>query len=371
MIVDEAHNAGTPLSFETLQRIRPAAVIELTATPAADRENGSNVLYSVSALELKAEDMIKLPVMLFEHPQGWESAVRDAVLTRKKLAELAPGEAPDYVRPLVLFQAEDKGGEVTVEVLKKHLMERENIPEEEIAIATGKQRGLDGINLFNPAYKINYIITIEALKEGWDCSFAYVFCSVKRVQSDTAVEQLLGRVLRMPYARQRRQEVLNRAYAHLVSPEFAQAAERLKDRLVQMGFDRLEAAIGVQPGTMEPFWHDETDHPTIPPQPAAMPFVLTVDTAPDLEALPDEVRERVEVQPLATGFRVTVRGEIIDAIEDALLDAVPKKRQEEVTTKKGCELVRNPLIELVGARGFEPPTTCTPCRCATRLRYAP
>ena len=26
---------------------------------------------------------------------------------------------------------------------------------------------------------------------------------------------------------------------------------------------------------------------------------------------------------------------------------------------------------LVGARGFEPPTTCTPCRCATRLRYAP
>ena len=65
MIVDEAHNAGTPLSFETLQRIRPAAVIELTATPAADRENGSNVLYSVSALELKAEDMIKLPVMLF------------------------------------------------------------------------------------------------------------------------------------------------------------------------------------------------------------------------------------------------------------------------------------------------------------------
>lgn len=26
---------------------------------------------------------------------------------------------------------------------------------------------------------------------------------------------------------------------------------------------------------------------------------------------------------------------------------------------------------LVGARGFEPPTTCTPCRYATRLRYAP
>src|SRR5210317_279710 len=26
---------------------------------------------------------------------------------------------------------------------------------------------------------------------------------------------------------------------------------------------------------------------------------------------------------------------------------------------------------MVGARGFEPPTPCTPCRCATRLRHAP
>ncbi len=26
---------------------------------------------------------------------------------------------------------------------------------------------------------------------------------------------------------------------------------------------------------------------------------------------------------------------------------------------------------MVGARGFEPPTPCTPCKCATRLRHAP
>ena len=27
--------------------------------------------------------------------------------------------------------------------------------------------------------------------------------------------------------------------------------------------------------------------------------------------------------------------------------------------------------ELVGTRGFEPPTPCTPCKCATRLRHVP
>ena len=30
-----------------------------------------------------------------------------------------------------------------------------------------------------------------------------------------------------------------------------------------------------------------------------------------------------------------------------------------------------PLILLVGTEGFEPSTPCTPCKCATRLRYAP
>ena len=26
---------------------------------------------------------------------------------------------------------------------------------------------------------------------------------------------------------------------------------------------------------------------------------------------------------------------------------------------------------MVGVRGFEPPTPCTPCKCATRLRHTP
>ncbi len=41
-------------------------------------------------------------------------------------------------------------------------------------------------------------------------------------------------------------------------------------------------------------------------------------------------------------------------------------------TKKALwTCIHKALISLVGARGFEPPTTCTPCRYATRLRYAP
>ena len=181
-------------------------MIEFTATPKIN----SNTLHNVKALELKDAEMIKLPIVLGEH-QTWQSAVSSSIQERAKLEDEAKGES-SYIRPIVLFQAEDKGREVTEEVLLDYLVSSENLSRDQIAIVTGDQRELDNIDLFSakePA--IRFIITKEALKEGWDCSFAYVFCSVANVSSATDVEQLLGRVMRMPYAAKRRSEKLNRA----------------------------------------------------------------------------------------------------------------------------------------------------------------
>ncbi len=209
MIVDEAHNAVTGLTRDMQARVNPSAIIEFTATPRLN----SNILHSVTAQELKREEMIKLPIMLKEH-DTWQNAVNGAIAARASLAAAAETDA-DYIRPIILFQAQPKNQEVTVAALKKHLMEVEQIPEAKIAVATGDQRELDGLDLFDRNCPIEYVITVEALKEGWDCSFAYVFCSVSRIQSAVDVEQLLGRVLRMPYAKRRRADALNRAYAFL------------------------------------------------------------------------------------------------------------------------------------------------------------
>jgi len=240
MIVDEAHKAVTGLSREMQSRVNPTAIIEFTATP----RTNSNILHSVSAQELKDEQMIKLPVMLSEH-QTWQAAVTGAISKRAELAEDARRER-DYIRPIVLFQAQNKDEEVTVPLLKQHLIDVEGIDEHRIAVATGDQRELDGIDLFDPACEIDFIITVEALKEGWDCSFAYVFCSVANIHSATDAEQLLGRVLRMPYAKRRTTPSLNRAYANLTSKSFSEAAQALKDRLVAMGFEEGEAEDNIQ-----------------------------------------------------------------------------------------------------------------------------
>lgn len=316
MIVDEAHKAVTGLSREMQARVNPCAIVEFTATP----HKKSNILHSVSAMELKDAEMIKLPVRLEEH-ETWEGAVTGAILKRAELAEEATKDRANYIRPIVLFQAEDKNREVTVDVLRQHLIVTHDIKAEAIAVATGDQRDLDGIDLFKTDCTIEYVITVEALKEGWDCSFAYVFCSVANIKSATDAEQLLGRVLRMPYATRRKATVLNKAYANLVSKSFAEAANTLRDQLVEMGFEETEAEANIEAeqGTLdEGLWGDRRR-----PRPTAS---IVVEASPEAlaavkAAAPEKLR--IDTAPGASPV-ITVTGFLRPAEKDVIYAALPE-----------------------------------------------
>lgn len=332
VIVDEAHNARTSLTFDTLHRVHPKVIIELTATPNTTNTNGSNVLFHVSAAELKAEEMIKLPIMLTEHV-NWQDALRDAVITRNKLAVDAQKDT-DYIRPIVLFQAENKNGEVTVEVLKNHLTEHLNIEANKIAVVTGNQRELDGINLFDQSCPIEYIITIEALKEGWDCSFAYVFCSVKQVSSSKDAEQLLGRVLRMPYAKRHVIEDLNRAYAHLATKGFSKVASELTDTLVAMGFEEMEIAAFLREQAPHAYQDDLFGNSTPqPPRLAAVPtLVVEVENLPDLSTLSELEKQQIAMTTDESSQTAVVRisGEVSENIKTALSQYVKSGKNRQI-----------------------------------------
>lgn len=344
VIVDEAHNNRTDRFFKSLGRVNPSCVIEMTATPV----QGNNVLYHVAAAELKAEQMIKLPIVLAEHPQGWRECLRDACLTRARLELLAQQE-PDYMRPIALVQAMPINGEATVAVVRQHLIEQEGIPENQIAVATGTQKELDGINLFDPACPIRYVITVEALKEGWDCSFAYVLASLQSVNSSKDVEQLLGRVLRMPYAKNRTQDALNRAYAHIVADNFAQAAATLKDRMVQnMGFEKLETASMIIPQQPLPLTGGGGGTPTIvgrggstiPSVPVIPDCHIELPQVPDTQHWPDEIKAVVQIRATTQGATVLLSGgassELLAQAETFIINGMPAKtaqdreKQEEV-----------------------------------------
>ena len=260
VIVDEAHNSRSDLSFRTLARFNPSLILELTATPQTEHKperdkHASNILYSVSAAELKAEEMIKMPIRLTTDGDWKKSvgAARDCQRMLEEAAKAEEEETGEYIRPIILFQAQSASAKdphrLTWEVLEKHLVEEAGVPKDQIAVHTGPRKDLDSIDDIEAKdCPVRFIITVAKLKEGWDCPFAYVLCSLADQVSAVAVEQILGRVLRMPKARIKRRDALNQSYAFIVSKSFDETAQQLKNGLVDgAGFNRLEAETLIAP----------------------------------------------------------------------------------------------------------------------------
>lgn len=356
VITDEAHNANTPLSYEVYQRLGAKVVVELTATPEASK---SNVLVSVSAFELKVANMIKFPVVLKEHVGQWEAAVGSAVARRNELGKTALNE-PDYIRPILLIQAENVKGTATVEEVKRHLIDNEKVPEKAIAIATGDQREIDGVDLFAKDCPIEVIITKQALKEGWDCSFAYVFCSVAQVKSDKDIQQLLGRVLRMPYATRRKQEAMNKAYAHVTTTHFNLAAAELTKSLIEIGFNPLEAVGAVQreptPGPGLGLQGGANPAPTLPKA------TVAVSKPPDLTNVPERDQGNVVFVPNeeGKGGTVEITGEVDDSTVQAITLAVPAKEREDAAATIERHQIASKAVKAPSQNGvvFSVPRLC-------------
>jgi type III restriction enzyme len=314
VIVDEAHNARTDLSFKTLAGFDPSLILELTATPqlASNPSKGeypSNVLFHVSAAELKAEDMIKLPIRL-NTDRDWLQVMGQARDCRAMLEEAAKAERAatgEYIRPIILFQAQSKSStdpdRLTIEKVYGALREA-GVPEDQIARHGGGFNELDAIpDIASEDCPVRYVITIQKLREGWDCPFAYVLCSVAALTSATAVEQILGRVLRMPKARRKGQDVLNRAYAFVTSDNFQETAEKLKDGLVEgAGFNRLEVKELVKQFELSDIANTQAaftyKSEALPEEAAAAPEV--VQTA--LAKLPPKLQARVSFAPETRTF---------------------------------------------------------------------
>lgn len=332
LIVDEAHNTKTDKSFTALKRLNPSAILELTATPIPTK---TNVLYHVSAQELAAQSMIKLPIALAEHPQGWQQAVFAAVQNQRGLeGEALKDEAGGYgyVRPIVLFQAQNENAEVPPEALRRHLADELHIPAEQIKVATGDTRELEGLDLASRSCPVRFVITVQALREGWDCPFAYVLCSLQKLSSATAVEQLLGRVLRMPYASPRGRDALNRAYAHVCEAKFSSAASELADRLINhMGFEALDvASMVVQQSLLpiSPLFESNQPLAQAAPAPVATDFAANTPSAELLASA------GVEVAQIGGEEKLVVTGHISTDMEALLVGQVRGVKKQEAVRGK-------------------------------------
>jgi type III restriction enzyme len=253
VVVDESHNAESNLSVDMLRNLNPSFIFDLTATP---RDN-SNIISYVDALRLKKKNMVKLPVIV-ANQHSEEEVIMAALNMRRQLevlAEKSEANGGGYIRPIVLFQAEPRSRDdnTTFEKVKKVLLDL-NIPPEHIAIKTANVNELKGVDLMDRHCAVRYIITVNALKEGWDCPFAYVLATLANKSSVVDVTQILGRVLRMPYQRKHNTELLNLSYVFTASSQFQSTLSQVVAGLNKAGFskrDYREVDLSAVPATTE------------------------------------------------------------------------------------------------------------------------
>ena len=242
VIVDESHNAGSTLSVEMLNNLDSSFIVELTATP----RSTSNIISYVDARELKKENMVKLPVVVFNR-NSRQTVIQDAIQLRCNIEKQAIFEKESggkYIRPIVLFQAQPNVNEdsETFDKIKDLLVDM-GIPKEQIAIKTSKVDELKNIDLLCESCEIRYIITVNALKEGWDCPFAYILASLANKTSKVDVEQILGRVLRQPFTKQYKSPLLNTSYVLTSSNDFHATLNSIVIALNKSGFSRKDYRV--------------------------------------------------------------------------------------------------------------------------------
>ncbi len=253
VILDEAHKAyGSPDAVrnkgfvEAVNRLNPRFVLELSATP---KLGISNILVNVSGLALKEEEMIKLPIQLRNFPNSdWKYTLAQAKIERDKLEEAAKRfqEAEDrYIRPIAVIRVDRTGKNqrdgvrVHAEDAREELIDALGVPEEQVKVKSSAQDELAGIDLMSPFCPVRYIITKDALKEGWDCPFAYLLALLDNTTAATAMTQLIGRVMRQPYARVTDRSDLDSCYVFCYNQEVKGAVENVKKGLEAEGLTGL------------------------------------------------------------------------------------------------------------------------------------
>jgi type III restriction enzyme len=159
---------------------------------------------------------------------------------------------------------------------------------------------------------------------------------VANLRSATAVEQILGRILRMPKAEKKTRPALNRAYAFVRSPNFFVAAEMLRDQLVKnAGFNQKEAREFFVPRERQ----QGLDYD------AKGRHCVTMKLQEDfqMEALPPAVRAYVTKHD-AQKREVTLTGRPTRAAVEAMLGAVEKEESKEIIRAAAAELAQQDRI---------------------------
>jgi len=261
IILDEGHKAYSKTAQETLQGFNPSMIIELSATP----PKASNILVDITGIELNREEMIKFDLHIYNKANpDWKETLLETHNHLEMLKDKAReyhANSGNYIRPICLVQVERTGKAqrgkkyIHAEDIREHLINVVGLQPEEVAVKTSEKDELKEVDdvggLMSENCRIRYIITKQALQEGWDCAFAYVLAILTRPGSKTALTQLVGRILRQPFAKKTGIKELDESYVFCYQQKGAELLEEIRTGFRGEGLGDLMGRVAMDDETQE------------------------------------------------------------------------------------------------------------------------
>lgn len=225
ILMDESHHYRAERGMQVINELNPILGIELTATPKTETGGRSipfkNVVYQYGLGTAMEDGFVKEPAVATRKdfdPTKYKQEELDQIKledgirihedTKVALEIYSRDEKCRLVKPFVLVVTRDTDHAAKVKALIQSTAFFEGRYSDKVMEIHSNQRGEEKeeniqqlLTLENPDNKIEIVIHVNMLKEGWDVTNLYTIIPLRTSASETLTEQTIGRGLRLPYGK--------------------------------------------------------------------------------------------------------------------------------------------------------------------------
>ena len=235
IFMDESHHYHADRGFDTINELCPIIGVELTATPQIQKGSRKidfeNVVYEYSLAHALNDGLyVKIPVVFTRkdfRPEEYSpeqldieklnDGIRIHEETKSKLDVYARTNGKSIVKPFVLVVTKDTEHSRQIrDYLTSDSFFRGYYKDKVLEI-NSTQRGAEKdeniellLSLEKPDNRIEIVIHVNMLKEGWDVTNLYTIIPLRASASETLTEQTIGRGLRLPYGQRTSEDEVDR-----------------------------------------------------------------------------------------------------------------------------------------------------------------
>lgn len=234
LLMDESHHYRAERAMQVINELNPVLGIEVTATPQIQKGSKAvpfkNVVYEYSLAKAMNDGFVKKPYVATR--KNWKPdnftpeeidrlKVQDGVRvhqdTRVALEKYARNNERATIKPFILIVTKDTEHAEQIKQMIQGDDFYNGYYKDKVIVVHSAQKGSEKdeniaqlLSLEHPQNKVEIVIHVNMLKEGWDVTNLYTIVPLRTSASDTLTEQTIGRGLRLPYGRITQDDTVDR-----------------------------------------------------------------------------------------------------------------------------------------------------------------